>query len=64
MTEPGMLDARVDYLTLRIEELHDRLILRADELDRLKHELPVGSAQRLFAVGIAAEFRQLADVLE
>ena len=60
----SMEDARLDHLTLRLDSLHDWLVQRADELDRLKDELPVGTAQRMFTVGMAAEFRKIAGSLE
>ena len=43
--------------------LERALRARAHAIDGLKDELPVGTAQRLFVVGIAAEFRALADEL-
>jgi hypothetical protein len=76
MSELGKLDARVDFLTLRIEQLHDRLLLRAEELETEaltargasaaigSQVLPREGVTHETLSAIASEFREIAGVLE
>jgi len=70
-----MLEARVDFLTMRLEQLHERLLLRASELEKTPdwERSPSGHAwQRSIPEPhdeaarrmVAAEFREIAGVLE